>query len=220
MALLERVSTLLRANLNDLIDRAEHPEKMIKQVMLDMENQLMQVKTQVAIAIADEHLLLKKQKENQEKAAEWTRKAEIAVDKHQDDLARVALERGLSCRKLADGFGQQVADQKMQVESLKSALRKLEQKLMEAQSKSDLMVAQHRRSRSLTKASDAQMAVGSGSAVVTFDRMKHRVSHAEAVSQAKSELAGDNLEDRLAALDREDEIEKLLGELKAKRSQA
>ena len=69
MALLERVSTLVRANLNDLIDRAEHPEKMIKQVMLDMENQLMQVKTQVAIAIADEHLLLKKQKENEEKAA-------------------------------------------------------------------------------------------------------------------------------------------------------
>src|ERR1700692_2573474 len=127
MALLERVSTLVRANLNDLIDRAENPEKLIKQVMLDMDNQLMQVKTQVAIAIADEHLLLKKQKENEEKAAEWTRKAEIAVDKQQDDLARVALERGLTCRKLADGFGQQVADQKMQVETLKSALRKLEQ---------------------------------------------------------------------------------------------
>jgi phage shock protein A len=187
--------------------------------MLDMENQLMQVKTQVAIAIADEHLLLKKQKENQEKAVEWTRKAEIAVDKHQDDLARIALERGLTCRKLADSFGQQVADQKMQVETLKSALRKLEQKLIEAHSKSDLMVAQHRRSRALTKASDAQMAVGGGSAVATFDRMRNRVSHAEAVSQAKSELAGDNLEDRLAALDREDEIEKLLGELKAKRSQ-
>src|SRR5919201_3373430 len=76
MALLERVTTLVRANLNDLIDRAEHPEKMIKQVMLDMENQLMQVKTQVAIAIADEHLLLKKQKDNEEKAAEWARKAE------------------------------------------------------------------------------------------------------------------------------------------------
>jgi phage shock protein A len=96
MALLERVSTLVRANLNDLIDRAEHPEKMIKQVMLDMENQLMQVKTQVAIAIADEHLLLKKQKENEEKAAEWARKAELAVDKKQDDLARVALERSLT----------------------------------------------------------------------------------------------------------------------------
>src|SRR5262249_32248381 len=143
MALMERVSTLVRANLNDLIDRAENPEKMIKQVMLDMDNQLMQVKTQVAIAIADEHLLVKKQKENKEKAAEWTRKAELAVDKNQDDLARVALERSLACRQMAEGFAQQVADQKGQVETLKSALRKLEQKLAEAQSKSDLLMAQH-----------------------------------------------------------------------------
>src|SRR5258708_33199791 len=133
MALLERVSTLVRANLNDLIDRAEHPEKMIKQVMLDMENQLMQVKTQVAIAIADEHLLLKKQKENEEKAGEWTRKAEIAVDKKQDDLARAAIDRGMSCRQRAEGFSQQVADQKQQVDVLKSAPRQLAQNPQAAQ---------------------------------------------------------------------------------------
>ena len=75
MALLERVSTLIRANLNDLIDKAENPEKLIKQVILDMENQLLQVKTQVAIAIADQHLLEKKRKENEEKISEWDRKA-------------------------------------------------------------------------------------------------------------------------------------------------
>ena len=220
MALLERVSTLVRANLNDLIDRAEHPEKMIKQVMLDMQNQLMQVKTQVAIAIADEHLLLKKQKENEEKAVEWDRKAELAVDKKQDDLARVALERGLACRQMGQGFAQQVADQKAQVDTLKSALRKLEQKLHEAQSKSELMMAQHRRSRALSKTSDARMAAGGGVAVATFDRMKHKVSRAEAVSQAKAELAGDDFEDRLSALGKEDEIDKMLSELKARRSQS
>ena len=71
MALLERVSTLLRANLNDLIDKAEDPEKLLRQLVLDMENQLMQVKTQVAIAIADQHLLEKKRKEHMDSAAEW-----------------------------------------------------------------------------------------------------------------------------------------------------
>src|SRR5437899_13000589 len=96
MALLERVSTLVRANLNDLIDKAEDPEKMIKQVILDMQNQLLQVKTQVAIAIADQHLLEKKQRENEEKAEDWNRRAELAVDKKQDDLARSALERSMS----------------------------------------------------------------------------------------------------------------------------
>ena len=220
MALLERVSTLVRANLNDLVDRAENPEKMIKQVMLDMENQLMQDKTQVAIAIADEHLLLKKQKENQDKAAEWARKAELAVDKKQDDLARVAIERGMTCRQMAESFAQQVADQKTQVETLKSAFHKLELKLQEAQSKSDLLLAQHRRSRALAKASDARMAMGSGSAVAAFDRMKNKVNRSEAVSQAKVEMADTNIEERLAALGKEDEIEKLLGELKARRSQS
>ena len=66
---------------------------MIKQVILDMENQLLQVKTQVAIAIADQHLLEKKQKENEDKISDWGRKAEMAVGKKQDDLARAAIER-------------------------------------------------------------------------------------------------------------------------------
>src|SRR5208282_6053297 len=93
MGLLERVSTLIRANLNDMIDRAEDPEKMIKQVILDMENQYLQVKTQVAVSIADQHILEKKLHEQEDAAKDWMRKAEIAVDKKEDDLARAALDR-------------------------------------------------------------------------------------------------------------------------------
>jgi phage shock protein A len=218
MALLERVSTLIRANLNDLIDKAEDPEKMIKQVILDMQNQLMQVKTQVAIAIADEHVLEKKQKENADKETEWMRKAELAVDKKQDDLARAALERSMSYKQMAGSFDSLVADQKAEVDNLKSALHKLEQKLAEAESKSDMLIAQHRRSRALAKASDAQMAIGDKSKVATFERMKSKVRHAEAVSKAKAEMVSDNVEDRLAALEKQDEIEKLLKEIKARRA--
>src|ERR1017187_2401819 len=163
MALMERVSTLVRANLNDLVDKAEHPEKMIKQVMLDMQNQLLQVKTQVAIAIADQHLLEKKRKENEDKVAEWMRKAELSVDKKQNDLARASLQRVESYREMIESFTQQVSDQKAQVESLKSALRQLEQKLTEAQTKADVLIAQHRRARAVGKASDARMASGDGS---------------------------------------------------------
>ncbi|HLN87604.1 MAG TPA: PspA/IM30 family protein [Candidatus Limnocylindrales bacterium] len=218
MALLERVSTLIRANLNDLIDKAEEPEKMIKQVILDMQNQLMQVKTQVAIAIADQHVLEKKQRENMEKESEWIRKAELAVDKKQDDLARAALERSMSYKQMAESFTSLVADQKTEVENLKSALRKLEQKLAEAETKSDMLIAQHRRSRASAKASDAQMAIGDQKKLATFDRMKSKVQTAAAVSQARAELANDDLEDRLAALEKEDEIERLLNELKARRA--
>jgi phage shock protein A len=217
MALMERVATLVRANLNDLIDKAEDPEKMIKQVILDMQNQLLQVKTQVAIAIADQHLLEKKQKENEEKVAEWMRKAELAVDKKEDDLARASLHRVESYRELSDNFAQQVSDQKAQVENLKSALRQLEQKLTEAQAKADVLIAQHRRARAVSKASDARMASGNGSNAAAFDRMKHKVAHSEALGQAKSEIAADNIEDRLAALEKQDRIEQLLVDLKAKR---
>ena len=217
MALLERVATLVRANLNDLIDKAEEPEKMIKQVILDMQNQLLQVKTQVAIAIADQHLLEKKQKENEEKVAEWMRKAELAVGKKEDDLARAALGRVESYRDLAGSFGQQVIDQKAQVENLKIALRQLEQKLTEAQGKADLLIAQHRRARAVGKASDAKIASGNGSSANAFDRMKRKVAHSSALSQAKSEIAADDVEDRLAALEKEDRIEQLLAELKVKR---
>jgi phage shock protein A len=217
MALLERVSTLVRANLNDLIDKAEHPEKMIKQVILDMHNQLLQVKTQVAVAIADQHLLEKRRKENEDKVAEWMRKAELAVDKKQDDLARAALERVESYRVLTDGFAQQITDQKAQVDNLKTALRQLEQKLTEAQAQADLLIAQHRRARAVGKASDAKMAAGNGSSAAAFDRMKNKVAHSEALSHAKSEIASDNMEERLAALEKEDRIEQLLVELKTKR---
>jgi phage shock protein A len=219
MALLERVSTLIRANLNDLIDKAEEPEKMIKQVILDMQNQLMQVKTQVAIAIADQHVLEKKQKENSDREAEWIRKAELAVDKKQDDLARAALERSMSYKRMAASFDSLVADQRTEVENLKSALRNLEQKLAEAESKSDMLIAEHRRSRASAKASDAQMAIGDRSKVATFDRMKTKVRHAAAVSQAKAEMASDNVEEKLAAMEKQDEIEKLLNELKTRRAQ-
>ena len=168
MALLERVSTLVRANLNDLIDKAEEPEKMIKQVILDMNNQLLQVKTQVAIAIADQHLLEKKKLENDDKITEWMRKAELAVDKKQDDLARAALLRVESYRDLSANFAQQLEDQKAQVENLKSALRNLDQKLAEANAKADLLIAQHRRARAASKATDAQSGMDANSKSATF----------------------------------------------------
>jgi phage shock protein A len=217
MALLERVSTLIRANINDLVDQAEDPEKMIKQVILDMENQLLQVKTQVAISIADQHVLEKKQQENADHERQWMRRAELALDKGDETLARSALERSMSYKSMAESFRQQVDDQKTQVENLKSALLKLQQKLAEAQSKSDLLIAQHRRSRAMNKATQAGMTMGEESGAAAFDRMKSKVRHTEAEAQAKADLVADNVEDRFAAMEKQDEIDRLLADLKAKR---
>ena len=215
MALLERVAALLRANLNDLIDKAEDPEKMIKQVILDMQNQLLQVKTQVAIALADQHLLARKAAENDERRGEWMAKAELAVEKKDDALARAALERAMVHKELSDNFEQQVGDQKAEVETLKNSLQSLERKLVEARAKSDLLIARHRRARAAKKALDARL--GSGGSGPTLERMQDRVLHAEAVSLAWAEVSGDDVEGRLAALEKEKEIDRLLTEIKSRK---
>ena len=156
MALLERVGTLLRANINDLIEKAEDPEKLAKQLVLDMENQLLQVKTQVAIAIADQHLLQKKLKEHEEAMNQLNRKAELAVQKQQDDLARAALERSISHQQLAQSFAQQLEDQTTEAETLRNAFTKLQQKLEETRSACEMLMARNRRARTIGKANAAR----------------------------------------------------------------
>src|SRR5258705_984473 len=217
MGLLERVSTLIRANLNDMVDRAEDPEKMIKQVILDMENQYLQVKTQVAVSIADQHILEKKLREQEDTAKDWMRKAEVAVDKTQDDLARAALDRYQTALRLTQSFQEQVNDQKAQVDTLKNALVKLEQKLDEAKSQREVLMARHRRSIALDKAAKAQVAVGEGSKSATFDRLKDRVHHTEATASAEVDLLNDDVAEKLNRLDRDTEVERLLNDLKARR---
>ncbi len=216
MGLLERVSTLIRANLSDMIDRAEDPEKLIKQVILDMDNQYLQVKTQVAVSIADQHMLEKKLRENEDAGRDLMRKAELSVEKQQDDLARAALDRYQTSQRLALSYREQVDDQKLQVETLKNALIKLEQKLDEAKTKRDLFLARHRRSLALGKAARAQSAFGDNSKSATFDRLKDRVNHTEAIASAEVELLSENVGDRLDRLDRDTEVERLLTDLKSK----
>lgn len=218
MGLMERVSTLIRANLNDLIDRAEHPEKMIKQLILDMENQLMQVKTQVAIAIADEHLLEKKRTEQETQAAEWKRKAELAVGKGQDDLARAALERSLSCDQLMQGFAQQAEDQKHEADNLRQALRKLEQKLSETRAHCEMLAAEHRRAKVVGRATTARKAAGTDREHA-MERMKSRVHMQSATNAAAAEvLAPESLDDRFRTLENEDKVELLLNEIKSRQA--
>lgn len=216
MALLERVSMLLRANLNDLVEKAEDPERMLKQVVLDMENQLMQVKTQVAIAVADEHLLEKKRSEHKRQSEEWRRKAELAVQKGHDDLARAALQRALSHDELEAGFAHQVEEQKIEADNLRQALRKLDQKLNETRAHCEMLIAEHRRAKVVGRASKARGAVAT-SQEGALNRMKSKVHVAAATSAATSEvLNAESLEERFRALESTDKVELLLNEIKTR----
>ena len=216
MSLLDRVSTLLRANLNDLVEKAEDPEKLLKQIVLDMENQLLQVKTQVAIAIADQHLLEKKRKEHEEEAGEWRRKAQLAVEKNMDDLARSALERALSHEQLVNGFAAQAENQKHEADNLRQALRKLEQKLSETRAQAEMLMAEHRRARVVGRATRARVSAGPDQENA-MNRMKSKVRQTAAENSATSEvMISERLEDRFKALENQDKVELELAELKSR----
>ncbi len=231
MALLERVSTLLRANVNDLIDKAEDPEKTLRQLLLDMENQLLQVKTQVAIAIADQHLLEKKKKEHDEAAEAWHRKAELAVGKGHEDLARAALDRSLSHQQLAAGFAQQIEDQRSEAEVMRANYGKLQQKLKETEARCEILITQNRRARAVGKANQAHAAASGSNLTRSMQKMRMKVLGDEVTNSATRRLLQDGdpnslaysltdpLDDRFRKLERDDRIESLLNEIKGRPTQ-
>lgn len=222
MALLERVSTLLRANVNDLIDKAEDPAKMLKQLLLDMENQLLQVKTQVAITIADQHLLEKKKKEHDEALEAWRRKAELAVSKGQDDLARAALDRSLSHHQLSAGFAQQIEDQQAEAELMRTNYNQLQQKLKETEARCELLIMESRRGRAIARAHKAGN-TSADNAARSMQHMRMKILGEEAANHASQRMleehSVDSLDDRFRKLERDEQIESLLNELKAGRSE-
>jgi phage shock protein A len=224
MALLERVSTLLRANITDLLAKAEDPEKLARQLVLDMENQLIQVKTQVAIAIADQHLLLKKKTEQDEAHALWLRKAEVAIAKQQDDLARAALERALSHQRMAEGLAQQHADQTAEADTLRAAYRRLQQKLEETQSRVEILAAQLRRNRAVQRAAAAQAAIQSGGSNPRLtglaSQVEEAVSSGRAARSMVNAVSPDALAERFTSMERDDQIEALLLELKERQGRS
>ncbi len=220
MAIAERISTLVRANINDLIDRAEDPEKVIKQLLADMHSQLLQVKTEVAAAIADEKQLQQHYQENQEQATTWQQKAELAVGKGNDDLAREALQRRNTFQQTADGFKQQYEEQTRQVATLKAALGQLEAKIDEAETKKDLLIARSRRAKAETEIRTTLTGLDASGALASFDRMEEKVDQQEARAAALGELETDSVEQQFAVLGQQTDVESQLAALKAQQGLA
>jgi phage shock protein A len=220
MGILDRVSTLMRANINDLIDRAEDPEKVVRQLIYDMNNQLLQVKTQVAASIADEKQLKQRWQDNESKSLEWQRRAELAVEKGQDDLAREALTRRNSFQQNADGFKEQYEQQARQVEVLKDALHQLEAKIQEATTKQDLLIARSRRAKAETKIRTTLSGLDRSSAMGQFARIEEKVSMQEARAAALGELETDTMDKRFELLESDTEVDRQLAALKAQKGLA
>jgi phage shock protein A len=220
MKLLERVSMLIRANLNELIDRAEDPEKMVKQVILDLHNQYIQVKTQLAVALTEQHMVENKTTEARSKAGEWLRKAELAVDRGEDGLAKRALERYNTFTQTAELFAEQAEEHKKDVELLRDTLGKLEAKLREAEGKKTLLLTQHRAARARARAGQAAFEMTGAAPMATLGRMEDKVRQETARGTALFELAEDDLDATFARMERAEQLDRQLADLKARRAAA
>jgi phage shock protein A len=222
MGIFSRLGTLIKSNINDLITKAEDPEKMLNQVLLEMQQQLVDAKKAVAVAIADEKKLQKQYTAELDKAKEWERKAMVAVRAGDDNLARQALVRKQEHENISTQFQQQWIAQKQAVEKLKDALRLLNNKIEEAKRKKNILIARKKRAEAQQQIANTMQGLGDTSAFDTFDRMAQRIELMEAEAEAGAELAGelsgDTLESKFLQLEQggggaEDDA---LMELKAK----
>jgi phage shock protein A len=199
MGIFSRLGTLIKSNINDLISRAEDPEKMLNQVLLEMQQQLVDAKKAVAVAIADEKKLQKQYNQELDKAKEWERKAMIAVRAGDDTLARQALVRKQEHETISGQFQQQWMAQKAAVDKLKDALRLLANKIEEAKRKKNILIARKKRAEAQRQIASTMQGLGDTSAFDTFDRMADQINMLEAEAEAGAELAGELSGDTLEA---------------------
>lgn len=216
MGLFSRLGTLIRSNINELINRAEDPEKMLNQVLVDMKQQLIEAKKQVAIAIADEKRIKKQWEQEATRAAEWEKKAMLALKAGDEVLARAALSRKSDHDEVASQLKDQWEAQKNSVEQLKVALRSLDSKIEEAKRKRNLLVSRQKRAEAQRTINETLSSINSTSAFDTFDRMSDRVTQLEAEAEATQEIGGalqeGSLEQQFKALeagDVDDQLEAL-----------
>jgi phage shock protein A len=205
MGIFSRLGSLIKSNLNDLISKAEDPQKMLNQLVTDMQNQLVEAKKQVAVSIADQKRLEKQRDEQADLAQEWERKAMLAVRSGDDNLAREALKRKGEHETQAAEFTKQTQLQKDAVDKLKDQLRTLNDKIEEAKRKKNILIARQKRAEAQKAIQDTMQGLSDTSAFDTFERMAQKVDQIEAESEATAELGneltGDTLQQKFKALE-------------------
>jgi phage shock protein A len=220
MAILDRIAVVIKSNLNALINQAEDPEKMLDQILIDMRQQLAEAKREVAVALADEKRLAAQVEAALDQVREWDRRAELAVQRGEDDLAREALRRKAEQQQLAVGYQSQWEAQKASTDNLKNGLRALSEKIDEAARKKNLLVARQKRAQAQKHIHEVMTGLSDTSAFEAFDRMATRVDQMEAQAAAAVEisedLSGETMEQRFRALESSADVDQELQALKAR----
>jgi phage shock protein A len=220
MGILDRLSTMFRSNINDLISRAENPEKMLNQLILDMKSQLAKAKQQVASAIADEKKLQADAEAERRQAEEWERRAMLAVQEGRDDLAKQALARYNEHLQGAQTLHETWLKHRAEMEQLKGQLRHLNDKIEEAKRKKNILIARAKRAEAQQRIQETMSGLSDKSAFESFERMSEKIEATErkalAAAELQEEFAGDRLVQQFEALEYHGSADQQLLELKRK----
>ncbi len=213
MGLFDRLSRVVRANLNDMVSKAEDPEKILEQAVTDMQEDLVQLRQAVARAIAEQRQTEQRYSKEQSEASKWEQRAKLALTKGDENLAREALKRKKDLTETATILKQQLDQQGTQVESLRKNLMALESKISEAKTKKNMLQARVKAAKANEDLQKTLGGINTGGSMAAFERMEEKVVQLEARSQAYSELGGMGIENEFAKLeagsDVDDELEAL-----------
>ena len=214
MGFFDRLSRLIRANANAAVGAMEDPSKILDQSVADMQSDLIKLRQAVATAIASQKRIQNQAEQADSQAKTWYERAELALKKGEEDLAREALGRRKTCQDTATALSTQLQSQAGQVEQLKKSLISLESRIAEAKTKKDMLKARAQAAQAQEQLQSAVGSLGTNSSMAAFERMEEKVQTLEARSQAAAELAGADLESQFAALEGAPEVDDELAALK------
>src|SRR5881296_2137301 len=205
MGIFDRLSTLIRSNINDLISRAENPEKMLNQLIVDMRTQLAKAKQQVASAIADEKRLSAQAEQEKKLAEDWEKRAVLAVQEGRDDLAKQALLRHNEHAQNYVGLHETWVKHRDETDKLKLSLRQLNDKIEEAKRKKNILIARAKRAEAQQRIQETMSGMSDKSAFESFDRMAEKIEATErkalAAAELQEEFSGDTLAKQFESLE-------------------
>ena len=214
MGLFDRIGRVLRSNISAAVNAAEDPEKMLEQTVTDMQEDLVKLRQAVAGAIASQKRLEQQYNQAQNQADEYYRRAQLALQKGNEELAREALARKQTHTTTATSLKQQLDQSTSQVETMRKGLMGLESKIAEAKTRKDMLKARARSAKATEQITQAMGNLNTDGATSTFDRMEEKVLELEARSAAAGELAGDSLAQKFAALEGDSDLDGDLAALK------
>lgn len=215
MGLFDRIGRVVRANLNDMVSKAEDPEKILEQSIMDMQEDLVQLRQAVARAIATQKRTEQQYNKNQSDANTWQQRAQLALQKGDETLAREALQRKKASADTAATLKTQLDTQNTQVQTLKRNLIALESKISEAKTKKDMLKARVQAAKANEQLQSTISSMNTSTAMGAFERMEEKVLELEARSQAAYELGGNDLENQFALLESGSDVDDELAAMKA-----